>query len=195
MRASGLELPIVTARLVLRALVATDRDALAAWERDERVRRHVPHPSRALAALERLTATPRTRSRARRSWELAVVVRRSGQLIGACDLARCGPRQADIGYLLAPRHWGFGYGSELAAALVAAAFRGLGLERISAVVAIENERSRRVLEKAGLRWEGLMRRHARAGGRWWDCHLYVIDRTLWQSRHGAAACAGRSGTR
>ena len=130
----------------------------------------------------------------RRSYEFAVVVRRSGKLIGACDLALAGRREADIGYMLAPRHWGFGYGTEVAAALVDFGFRQLALERLSAVVAIENERSRRVLGNAGLVWEGLMRRAFRIAGRSWDCHRYTIDRPRWLARQPPCAAPAARGS-
>ena len=172
------QLPIVTPRLLLREFVVDDVDALEALVADPRVRQYAPLESRALDAARRSARTPRT---PRRAWELAVVVRRSGRLIGACDLALTGPGDADLGYMLARRHWGHGYGTELARALVELGFAALGLRRLSAVVTLENERSRRVLENAGLRWEGLMRRHVRALGRSWDCHRYVIDRAGWKA--------------
>jgi RimJ/RimL family protein N-acetyltransferase len=180
-------LPILTPRLLIREFLVEDVRALEALLADPRVRQHAPLESRALDAARRAGRAPR---QPRRTWELAVVVRRSGRLIGACDLALGGPREADLGYMLARRHWGHGYGTELARALVELGFESLGLRRISAIVAIENERSRRVLENAGLRWEGLLRRHVRALGRSWDCHRYAIDRAAWQRlrtlRRGAA---------
>ena len=166
---------------MLREFVAGDRAALARIASDPAVLKQVPPDSRALAAAARAGAGARP-GRARRAYHLAIVVRRSGKLIGACDLTLVRPREADIGYLLARRHWGYGYGAEVAKILVEQSFTSLGLRRISAVVAIDNDRSRRVLEKAGLHWQGLMRRHARAAGRWRDCHLYVLARADWQAR-------------
>jgi ribosomal-protein-alanine N-acetyltransferase len=169
-------LPIVTARLIVREFVVADVAALAVLAADPRLRAHAPLESRALAAARRAHRPLRG---PRRSWELAVVVRRSGKLIGACDLALTGRAEADLGYMLAPRHWGHGYGTELARALVELGFADLGLWRLSAIVAIENERSRRVLENAGLQWDALLRRHVRTLGRSWDCHRYAIDRPQW----------------
>jgi [ribosomal protein S5]-alanine N-acetyltransferase len=174
------DLPIVTARLLLREFVPGDLAALERVAGERRVREQVPGESRALAAVQRLAARGRPRQARRpRSIELAVVLRRGGKLVGACDLALTGPGRADIGYLLAPRHWGYGYGTEVARGLVDFGFRVLQLRELTALVAVENERSRGVLAKAGLRWDGLMRRHARVAGRWWDCHRYVIDRAAW----------------
>ena len=185
--------PLATRRLTLREFVPSDLEALQALARDARVLEYAPGESRALDAVRRARATPAARRRParRRAYELAVVLNRSGKLIGACDLALSGARSADIGYMLAPRHWGYGYGTEIARALVAFAFGPLALERLAAVVAIENDRSRRVLENAGLVWQGLMRRHLRVRGRTWDCHLYVIDRRRWLAL--SAPCASVAG--
>jgi RimJ/RimL family protein N-acetyltransferase len=174
-------LPVRTARLTLREFAPADLEPLQALARDTRVLAYAPAGSRALESLRRARTSLATRRRPgrRRSFELAVVLNRGDKLIGACDLARSGPRAADVGYMLAPRHWGHGYGTEVARALVAFGFGALALERLCAVVAIENDRSRRVLENAGFVWEGLMRRHLRTRGRTWDCHLYVIDRQRW----------------
>ena len=171
-------LPIRTRRLVLREFEPGDAALL------ERAAQRGPGPvplgGRARAMAERVAARGRMRpAKVRRSFELAVVLRRGAKLIGACDLARSGPRRADIGYVIGNRHWGFGYGTEVAVALVDFAFEVLGLAAVTAIVAVENERSRRVLDKAGLRWDGLMRRHTRFGGRWWDCHRYLIERSTW----------------
>jgi ribosomal-protein-alanine N-acetyltransferase len=188
--------PLRTARLTLREFVPSDLEALQALAGDARVLEFAPAGSRALEAVRRAGTAPaaRRRTRRRRSYELAVVLNRGGKLIGACDLALSGPRAADIGYMVAPRHWGHGYGTEVARALVAFAFGPLALERVSAVVAIENDRSRRVLENAGLVWEGLMRRHLRVRGRSWDCHLYVIDRRRWLALSTPCAVAPARGS-
>jgi RimJ/RimL family protein N-acetyltransferase len=37
------------------------------------------------------------------------------------------------------------------------------------------------LEKIGMRWEAVYRRHRRAKNRWWDCHLFVLPREVWQA--------------
>jgi len=148
---------------------------------------HSPARGRALAVAEQVATRGRPRVvRDRRSFEFAVALRRGGKLIGACDLALSGRGRADIGYMLAPRHWGFGYGAEVATALVGFGFGVLGLSAVTAVVAVSNERSRRVLDKAGFTWDGLMRRHTRFAGRWWDCHRYLIERHTWEA---TAPCA------
>jgi [ribosomal protein S5]-alanine N-acetyltransferase len=87
----------------------------------------------------------------------AVTERGSGAVIGDCGLilfAHRGP-EIELGYRLAKPYWGKGYATEAAAAWVAHGFEELGLPRIVAVTHPENAASQRVLEKVGMRFEGM----------------------------------------
>lgn len=176
-----LTLPLRTPRLTLRDFVDDDLASIRAYASDEQVLRHVLYESRDEPALrqhlDRVLASQSIRPR--RAWELAVVVTRTDRVIGTCDLALAGRREADLGYMLARAYWGRGYATEVATALLGAAFDVLRVERVSALVDVRNDRSRRVLEKAGLHWDGLLKRHAHAKGRWWDCHRYAVARRDW----------------
>lgn len=192
-RSTGIRLPAGTARLILREFVPADEAALVAWSSDARVTRHMPFgPRDAAGAKRHLAALLRHQSRpARKSWELAVARASDGRVIGACELTLTSPSVAEIGYVLARRHWGQGYATELALALVRIAFEDLGVARVDSTVAVDNVRSMQVVEKAGLRWEALQRRHARTQGRWWDAHLYSVTREDWRLENpGALASAG-----
>jgi RimJ/RimL family protein N-acetyltransferase len=58
---------------------------------------------------------------------------------------------ATLGYRLRRSAWGRGYATEGARTLVRHAFTELGVGRVAATTMAVNTRSRRVLEKAGLR--------------------------------------------
>jgi RimJ/RimL family protein N-acetyltransferase len=59
---------------------------------------------------------------------------------------------ASLGYRLRRSAWGEGYATEGARALVRLAFTGLGVREVVATTMAVNTGSRRVLEKAGLRY-------------------------------------------
>lgn len=188
-----IRLPAGTARLVLREFVPTDEASLVAWSCDERVTRHMPlAPRDADGARRHLASLMRQQAqRSRSAWELAVTLAAGGDPIGGCEVSLTSSTSAEIGYVLARRHWGRGYATELAQRLVRLAFEDLGVGRVDSTVDVENVRSMGVLEKAGLRWEALRRHHARARGRWWDAHLYSISLEDWQlSRTVPLACDG-----
>jgi RimJ/RimL family protein N-acetyltransferase len=79
----------------------------------------------------------------------------SDSVIGAVS---CRPKETevDFGYVLNRSHWGKGLATELAIALVARLFADQRIARVWATCDAENVRSRRVLEKAGLAYEGLL---------------------------------------
>jgi ribosomal-protein-alanine N-acetyltransferase len=87
-----------------------------------------------------------------------VTLRESGVPIGMCGiLKRAGLADADIGYALLPRFWSQGYAAEAAAAVLAYGRTVLGLARIVAITAPDNDSSIRLLEKLGYRFEQMVR--------------------------------------
>ncbi|HSX60890.1 MAG TPA: GNAT family N-acetyltransferase [Tahibacter sp.] len=77
----------------------------------------------------------------------------SGEAIGMCGLIRRDTLpDVDIGYAFLPAHWGRGYAEEATRATLAHA-REIGLRRLLAIVTPGNERSIRLLDKLGLRYE------------------------------------------
>ena len=178
-----LTLPVRTARLNLREFVATDFAAVHAYSSDPRVTRYLffgPRDEDSTAEyLEELLASQREQPRTR--FELAVEEIASGKLIGACDLSVIESNVVDLGYMLSVEQWGKGYATEIALALVDAAFFDLRALRVISTVDVNNAASIRVLEKIGMRWEAVYRKHRRAKNRWWDCHLFTLPREVWEA--------------
>ncbi|HEY1222305.1 MAG TPA: GNAT family N-acetyltransferase, partial [Acidimicrobiales bacterium] len=103
----------------------------------------------------------------RTSFTLAVATL-EGELIGVANLTT-GDTQStsELGYVLSRESWGRGYATEVARRLIVFGFNELGLRRITATCHPDNFASARVLEKAGLHFEGTQRDHlgVRAGWR------------------------------
>jgi RimJ/RimL family protein N-acetyltransferase len=64
-------------------------------------------------------------------------------------------------------------------ALLAFGFGQLGLHRVWAFCLAENKASWRVMERAGLRREGVLRNNVRLQRRWWDTAVYAILEGEW----------------
>jgi RimJ/RimL family protein N-acetyltransferase len=178
-----LSLPVRTPRLNLREFTARDFDAVLAYSSDPRVTRYLFFGPRDADStqeyLDELLASQLEQPRTR--FELAVEQNVGGRLMGACDLSLIERNVVDLGYMLESRAWGQGYATEIAAALLDAAFIELRVDRVISTVDVNNGASIRVLEKIGMRWEAVYRRHRRAKNRWWDCHLFVMPREVWES--------------
>lgn len=77
--------------------------------------------------------------------------------IGMCGLIKREVLQdVDIGFAYLPHFWGQGYAFEAASAVMSFGKDVIKLKRIVAIVAPKNERSIRLLEKIGLKFEHMM---------------------------------------
>jgi len=84
----------------------------------------------------------------------AATLRETGTPIGMCGpIKRDTLDDVDLGFAFLPPYRGSGYALEAASAVIAHARDDLGLTRIVAIVSPENERSIRLLERIGFRFE------------------------------------------
>ena len=174
-----------TPRLVLREYTEDDTAAVLAYQSDARYLRYYPWEGRTLDDAQRFVRTfiDWQSEPPRRRFQLAVLLRESGALIGSCGVRRKpdDDTEADIGFELSPEHWGRGYATEAARAMADFAFRDLGVTRLSSWCIAENVVSARVLEKIGMSLEGRLPAAERFKGRDWDMLLYGMTRERWES--------------
>jgi RimJ/RimL family protein N-acetyltransferase len=87
----------------------------------------------------------------------AVELKESGEPIGMCGLLkRDSLEDVDLGYAIFERHWGKGYASEAARAVVDYGRKTFGLKRILAITSQDNDGSINVLKKMGFQFEKLI---------------------------------------
>ena len=89
------------------------------------------------------------------------------------DVERC---SAEVGYWIGEPYWRRGIATRALVGFTRHAFEAYDLERLYAVPFASNASSRRVLEKAGYRLEGRMRRSAIKDGAVKDQCLYAVLR-------------------
>ena len=99
-----------------------------------------------------------------------------GAPLGIIELRIDGHR-ADLGYGIARRDWGNGYTTEAVEVIVQWAMAQESIYRVWATCDVENLASARVLEKAGLQKEGILRRyivHPNVSSEPRDCFCFAI---------------------
>jgi [ribosomal protein S5]-alanine N-acetyltransferase len=176
---------IMTERLVLRDFRAEDWQAVHAYQNDPRYLRYYAWTERTPEAVRDFIQMflDHQQSEPRLKFQLVIELKGSGQLIGNCGIRmeEAGALEADIGYELDPRHWGHGYATEAARAMLSLGFNQFGLHRIWAWCIADNTGSAHVLEKVGMRLEGRMRDKEFFKGRYWDTLLYAILEDEWRA--------------
>lgn len=112
----------------------------------------------------------------------ALVLRETGQLIGSVGIHN-DPVRSDmadckmVGYVLDEAHWGHGYMTEAVNAALHYMFDEMKCRLISVQHFTFNKRSRRVVEKCGFVYEGLIRQNFKQyDGTYFDSCVYSITR-------------------
>jgi ribosomal-protein-alanine N-acetyltransferase len=108
-----------------------------------------------------------------------------GEFAGEINLTAVqrGPFQsAYVGYWIDEKHAGNGYMPEALVVLAQFAFDELQLHRIQISIIPRNSASRRVVEKLGIRDEGIAARYLEINGVWEDHIRYAITTEEWDER-------------
>lgn len=177
---------LVTEHLLLRPFAlgdaATVRD-VAGHPDVARTTLNIPHPYPDGAA-EAWIGTHAGNAATGTGYTWAMTRRTDGLLMGAISLVvSARHRRAEMGYWLGVPYWNRGYTTEAARSVVAFGFGELDLHRIQAMCLPRNVASSRVMEKAGLRFEGLLRDYIRKGEQFEDIAIYGLLRHEQRSGH------------
>lgn len=155
------ELTVVTPRLLVRPLTADDAPGVASVFDDRQTRRWMSLPSPYTESDARMWCTWMAAER-RTSGDgdhYGIVERDEERLVGLLWTKRTdwGPLSTEISYAVAPDARGNGFTAEAADALSVALLLEHTFQRVELRVAQGNVASRRVAEKAGFVYEGLLR--------------------------------------
>ena len=113
----------------------------------------------------------------------AIVEKASRKVIGTIGYMWVSQDNAsgEVGYSLSRAHWNRGYMTEALKKVIAFGFEELHLNRIEAQHETTNPASGRVMEKAGMRPEGVLRARVFNKGKFMDVSLYSILRNEWKT--------------
>jgi RimJ/RimL family protein N-acetyltransferase len=178
---------IETRRLVLRSLEDSDVEAVLAHRSHPDVCRYIGPPMTREEVVRHIAER-------RRSWHggqdgdvlsLACELKETGRVVGegvVRDLS-VSAKHAEVGLGLQPQHQARELGTEALVALLRYGFEQLGLHRIYALCDVDNEPSRRLTARLGMRLEGTLRENAFRHGQWRDELLFsLLDREWEEAR-------------
>lgn len=140
----------------MRPLQLSDLDALAAIWLDPEVTRFLPNQGIPIPKEK----TEKSLQYFLQHWQQkgygvwAIVEKNSLQMIGYCGLRYLDELdEVEVLYGLAKAYWGRGIATQSARAAISYGFTVANLDKIIALALPENQASKRVIEKAGLRYE------------------------------------------
>jgi [ribosomal protein S5]-alanine N-acetyltransferase len=175
---------ITTERLILREFKQSDWPDVLAYQSEPLYLRYYEWTERTPQAVQEFIEMflANQRELPRIKYQLAITLKSNQRLIGNCGVRMkiADAREGDIGYELSPYHWGYGYATEAARAMVEFGFTQLKLHRIWSWCIADNVGSARVLQKLGMQAEGRLRENEYYKGRWWDTLLFGILDYEWK---------------
>lgn len=166
-----------TSRLRFRMFTPADLDPLCEITSDPEVMRYIGygHPlsrDETRSNLESIVAGFRRRGYGR--W--ALEKKEDGRLVGYCGLSLGNEEVGvELAYMLARSEWGKGLAGEAGRACLRYGFERMGFETIAGLTMHDNRRSRRVLERVGMKYV----RDARFYG--FECVMYSVARRDWRA--------------
>jgi len=172
-----------TQRLILRPFVMEDaEDMFRNWASDPEVTKYLTWPTHRNTDVTRMVLgdwTARYGDGDYFNW--AIEWRENGQAIGSISVVRLTEAigEAEIGYCLSKRFWGRGIMPEALRAVEDYLFGTVGLNRLCAGHDANNPGSGRVMDKAGMRLEGIMRQGGKNNQGLCDSVLHAILRSDW----------------
>ena len=173
-----------TADLVLRRPAGKDAKDIFRYASDPEVARYVLwEPHRSLSETRAFVRFLRSRLRAGYPSSWVVVLKSSGTVIGTIGFIWYSEenRSAELGYSFSREYWNHGYATQALQAVIDAVFRSLPVNRLEAQHDVRNPASGRVMEKCGLRQEGILRDRIVNKGEYVDAALYAILRSDWEN--------------
>lgn len=179
------DLPILESdRLMLRKMSREDAPDLFEYASDPEVAQYTTwHPHQSLEDSQIFLNSILEKYQTHESFDWGITHKDDGKLIGTCGFVNWVKthHHAEIGYALSRSYWGQGYMPETVKAVVAFAFQETDLNRIEARCKLPNQASARVMEKVGMKFEGILRQQMLSKGSFHNMKLYAILREDWEN--------------
>jgi RimJ/RimL family protein N-acetyltransferase len=176
---------IETDRLILRQFTMDDAAPMFRnWASDDQVTRYLTWPTHESVEITNMVLSDWTSHYGEPDfYNWAIVLKENGpepigniSVVHVKDSTLC----ATMGYCMSRDHWGKGIMPEALKAVIDYFFDEVGFNRIEAEHDVNNPASGRVMEKAGLRYEGTLRQSGRSNQGIIDVVWRAILRSDWE---------------
>jgi RimJ/RimL family protein N-acetyltransferase len=166
-----------TERLTLRRPTLADVKAIARLANDRRIAENtrLPHPYSQEHAVEFVRAMADDRP------DIAFLIEHSHTPIGMTGINWREPDGPELGYWLGFEHWGQGFGTEAARAVIDFFFEEFDLDHLRSGARVANPSSRNILEKCGFQWTGVELHRFEALGSSTPVDCFRLSRGVWSS--------------
>jgi RimJ/RimL family protein N-acetyltransferase len=176
-----------TERLMLRRPTLADVKAITRLANDRRIAensRRLPHPYFQDHAVEFVRTSAGTR-------DTTFLIESNFVPVGMAGVSWSEPELPELGFWIGVEHWGQGFATEAARAMIDHFFEELEVEHLFAGARVSNPASRNVLEKCGFQWSGVELHRFEALGSSTPVDRFRLSRGVWCSLKNWASATRR----
>ncbi len=174
---------IETERLVLRPFTQADAPAVQRMASSVEIAsttRLIPHPYKDGMAGDWISSHSSDFA-SQKAVHYAIVVKERDVLCCAISVTlHMEHKRGDLGYWIGEEHWNRGYATEATESIIEFCFAHLNLNKIFAQYMKHNLASERVLEKCGMKYEGILRQHYVKWGQYVDMGAFGLLAEEWR---------------
>ena len=166
-----------TERLTLRKPTLADVKAIADLANDRRIAlmtRRLPHPYTPDDAVHFVKAIAGT-------GETVFLIENNHTPVGVAGVDWSEPDAPELGYWFGVAHWGQGFATEAARAVIDYTFEEFDVDQMISGARVVNPKSRNVLEKCGFQWSGVELHRFKALGSSTPVDRFRLSRGVWSS--------------
>jgi RimJ/RimL family protein N-acetyltransferase len=177
-----------TERLMLRGPTLADARAIARLANDRRIAentRRLPHP------YSQDHAIAFVRGSANDNRGTVFLIEKDFVPIGVVGIDWRRPDAPELGYWLGVEHWGQGFATEAARAVIDFTFEEFDVEHLMSGARVANPSSRNILEKCGFQWSGVELHRFEALGSSTPVDCFRLARGVWSSLKNWASSTRR----
>jgi len=167
-----------TERLILRKLRLEDAEDIFEYASDPEITKYVTwEPHKSIEDSINFIKYALEKYDKKEAIQWGIVYKENNKVIGTCDILPVTKHfRAEIAYALSRKYWGKGIMTEAVKEVIKFGFERMSLNRIQAMCFSENIGSYRVMEKAGMKFEGTLREQMFIKGKFQDLKLYSVLR-------------------
>jgi RimJ/RimL family protein N-acetyltransferase len=166
-----------TERLTLRKPTLADVKAITALADDRRIAlmtRRLPHPYTQDDAVHFVKTIADT-------GETVFLIESDFKPVGVAGVDWSEPDAPELGYWFGVEHWGQGFATEAARAVIDYTFEEFAVDQMMSGARVVNPKSRNVLEKCGFQWSGVELHRFKALGSSTPVDRFRLSRGVWSS--------------
>ena len=167
-----------TERLMLRRPTLADVKEIARLANDRRIAenaRRLPHPYSPDDAVAFVRAIANDKR------ETVFLIENNHAPVGMVGVDGRAPEAPELGYWLGVEHWGQGFATEAARAVIDFTFEEFAIEHLISGARVTNPSSRNILEKCGFQWSGVELHRFEALGSSTPVDCFRLSRSVWSS--------------